>query len=278
MNLDHMKKELSNFMSYVKSEGKHGLYQLFPPALIQQYPELQNLPYDSMRLDDKRYNFLIKNIDLKGLQITDIGSNIGYFSFRLATEETCKVLMYEPYMDHFKAIGEIRNLLNLDEKSVEIRNEGVDLDAINKLEPTDVILLFNVLQHAGEDFDKTRVQKVEDWYAFAVEYLSKLRAKTKYLIFQNGYSWLGHSNDLCNKEEIIAFTVKLLKEAGWKIEKCGIVTNFRTHAYQEINIEKTTKNPIFSSLKYFEYGVKYRLGFNVPNHRFIQRPIFICKS
>ena len=273
-----MKMELSDLMSYIQSEGKHGLYQLLPPALIQKYPELQNLPYNSMRLDDKRYNFLVKSINIKDLKVTDIGSNIGYFSFRLATEKSCKVLMYEPYNDHFKAIGEIRNLLDLDEKTVEIRNEGVDLDAIDGLKPTDVILLFNVLQHAGEDFDKIRVQKVEDWYAFAVEYLTKLRAKTKYLVFQNGYSWLGHSKELCNKEEIIAFTIKLLKEAGWQIEKCGIVTNFKTHDYREFDIEKTTKNPIFNPFKYFEYGVKYRLGFNVPNHRFIQRPIFICKS
>lgn len=273
-----MKKELSNFMSYIQSEGKHGLYQLFPPVLVKKYPELQNLPYNSMRLDDKRYDFLVRSIDLIGLRVTDIGSNIGYFSFRLATEKACKVLMYEPYADHFKAIGEIRNLLNLDEKVVEIRNEGVDLDAINALESTDVILLFNVLQHAGEDFDRTRVQKVEDWYAFAVEYLTKLRTKTKYLVFQNGYSWLGHSKDLCGKEEIISFSIKLLKEAGWQIEKCGIVTNFQTHTYREFDINKTTKNPIFNPLKYFEYGVKYRLGFNVPNHRFIQRPIFICKS
>ncbi len=273
-----MTHQLSDFLKYITSDGKHGFYQLFPPALINKFPDLKKLPYDTIRLDDKRYDYITKSIDVKGLRVTDIGANIGYFSFRLATEMHCEVLMYEPYKDHFKAIKEIKSMLNLNDKMVRVENMGIDLNGIDNIEPTDLILLFNVLQHAGEDFDKDKVTLIHDWYGYAKEYLLKLRKKTTCLVFQTGYSWLGHNKELCSKEKIIEFTQTLLEESGWQILKCGIVTNYESHVYRDFDFEKSFSNPIFNPLKYIEYGVKYRLGFNVPNFRFIQRPIFICKS
>ena len=267
---------IEKFLSYIQSDGKHGLYQLFPPALINKYNELKELPYESYRLDDKRYEYFTGKVNFNKAKVTDIGANIGYFSYRAASEQQSEVCMYEPYADHYKALCEMQHLLDVESRT-KVFNTGIGLDDINKLEQTDILLLFNVLQHAGEDFDRNYVKSVNDWEIYAINYLSKLKEKTKYLIFQNGYSWLGHSHELCCQTDIIAYTIKLLSKAGWNISNCGIVTNFNTKEYRDLNIAVTTKNPIFGTLKHLEYGIRYRLGFNVPNHRFIQRPIFICQ-
>lgn len=271
-----MSNSIEQFLSLVNSDGKHGFYQLFPPALINKYQQLKDLPYESVRLDDKRYDYFTSKLNFEGAKVVDIGANIGYFSFRLATEKDSSVTMFEPYGDHCRAIDQIKELLELDQQ-VSVLNKGITLDTIDEMPETDILLFFNVLQHAGEDYDKIHVAKVQDWYAYAVEYLKRVRSKTKHMVFQNGYSWLGHKEPLCDPKDILPFTKKLLEDAGWVIEHCGMVTNFSQPQYQDVDYELTT-SPLSSKLKYFEYGIRYRLGMEVPNLTFIQRPIYICKS
>ncbi|MBS2098745.1 DUF1698 domain-containing protein [Carboxylicivirga linearis] len=270
-------KQVEQLLSYIQSNGKHGLYQLLPPALINKYEQLKTLPYKNVRLDDQRFDYFTSKLDFTKANITDIGANIGYFSFRLATEKQCSVNLYEPYIQHYKALKVIEELLNI-QKNCNIYNKGISLDDIEQMDNTDILLFFNVLQHAGEDFDKKYVKTKSDWEAHAVSYLSKLRDKTKYLVFQNGYSWLGHEEEFCDKKDIIRFTLDLLQKAGWTTLNCGIITDFHKKEYRDLDINKTTNNPINSKLKYLEYGIKYRLGLDVPNLTFIQRPIFICQS
>lgn len=267
---------IEEFTSYIKSQGKHGFYQLLPPALINKYNELQELPYKSIRLDDKRYEFFTKHLNTSKARVTDIGANIGYFSFRLATEKKCSVVMYEPFEDHYKAINSIGSMLEAQD-NIKAVNDGVTLSNIDSLEKTDILLLFNVLQHAGEDFDKDIVKSKNDWYQYAVEYLTKLRSKSKYLVFQNGYSWLGHDVELCARENILPFSKQLLEDAGWTVKHCGMVKNYSTKEYIDIPLNAVS-GPTTNKLKYLEYGIKYRLGLALPNYQFIQRPIYICES
>jgi hypothetical protein len=265
-------------IQFLKSESKHGNYQYLPPKLVEVYPELEELNVNNMRLDDKRYEYFTQKLSFQNKRVTDIGANIGYFSFRLATEFNSHVTTYEPNSAHYQAINAISSILSLNTSQITNINEGIDFNAIDKLSETDILLFFNVIQHAGEDYDAAMVPTVSDWYKYAVAFLTKLRSKTQYMVFQSGYSWLGHKEDLCAKKEIIKFSVKLLKDAGWDVQHCGVVQNYQTCNYQDVDITHTQTHPILTPIKFFEYGVKYRLGFKMPNYRFIQRPIFICKA
>jgi hypothetical protein len=261
----------------IQSDSKHGNYQYLPPKLVERYPHLQALNYNNMRLDDKRYAYFTSKLNFDHKRVTDIGANIGYFSFRLASEHAADVTLYEPYTNHSLAIDEIASLLQLSSQQVQNINKGIDMKSVDSLEKCDILLFFNVIQHAGEDFDSDNVQSSKEWRKYAVEFLKRLRSKCEYMVFQTGYSWLGNKNELCSKKEIVSFTYDLLSEAGWEVMNCGIVQNFKTCEYQDIN-PKATVHPLMTPFKFLEYGVKYRLGCKVPNHRFIQRPIYICKS
>lgn len=269
---------IDEFLSHLQVEGKHGQYQLLPPALVDQYPQLRQLPYHNIRLDDKRYDYFSRKLVLDHQKVTDIGANIGYFSFRLMTEKSCRVIVYEPFQAHATIIEEIQALLAIHPEQLKVKKQGVSLDNIDEIEPSEVVLFFNVLQHAGEDFDAHYVKSSADWHAYAVEYLKRLRAKASFMVFQTGYSWLGHREDFCPKEEIIPFTVDLLSKAGWEIEHCGVIKRFDRPEYVDFDFKKQHKHPVLGRLRYLEYGLRYRLGYDLPNYRFIQRPVFICRS
>jgi len=267
-------KQLENLLL---SAGKHGLYQMLPEQLIAKYPELRKYSHTD-RIDNKRYDWFSTKLDFRNKKIIDIGANIGYFSFRLNLEKNTTNITYEPFEQHFTAINEIRNLLQIDNNKFITENSGVDFDNIDNLPKSDIVLLFNVVQHAGEDFDKKYVQKIDQWKNHTINYLKKLSFKTQYIVFQTGYTWLGHEYKLCEDDKIIEFTEDLLNKSEFEILECGIVKNIFTSNYKSINISKTKKLPLNSKLYSFTANFLASKKLIKANSRFMLRPIFICKS
>ncbi len=70
----------------------------------------------------------------------DIGANIGYFSFRLASEKNALITIYEPHDQHIKAIESIKSILGIPGKKINCVNRGVGLDDINNLPEQDIVL------------------------------------------------------------------------------------------------------------------------------------------
>jgi 2-polyprenyl-3-methyl-5-hydroxy-6-metoxy-1,4-benzoquinol methylase len=77
---------LNKLISLLSSKSKHGNYQMLPPQLLNKLPELKQYSH-TRRLDDKRYEWIVNNIDLSKKSIIDIGANVGYFSIRFASEK-----------------------------------------------------------------------------------------------------------------------------------------------------------------------------------------------
>ena len=98
------------------------------------------------------------------------------------------------------------------------------LESIATLPKADVLLLLNVIQHAGYDFE-TPGQEIDKhgWLDHSIQYLSKLRIVSKTMLFQMGYTLGGVAGKLCKDKEILAFTTDLLQRAGWRIIQCGMV-------------------------------------------------------
>lgn len=269
---------MEDIKAYLLSQSKHGLYQMLPPTLIKKMPELEKFSF-SRRLDDKRYEWFSEKLDFDGKRVMDIGGNIGYFSFRLASEKNAHLTIYEPQEQHIKAIESIKPIIDMPDEKVKCVNQGVGLDDIKTLPEQDIILLFNVLQHAGEDYDKKYVPDISHWRDYTISYLQALRSKTKNMVFQMGYTWLGHEDSFCHEEDFITFTVKLLEDAGWKINNCGVIGNVLNPHYVDLEFnEPDAKHPIINQFDMFTAKGLNKLKIVRRDYSFMQRPVFICNS
>lgn len=267
---------MEDIKAYLLSQSKHGLYQMLPPSLIKEMPELEKFSF-SRRLDDKRYEWFSNKLDFAGKKVMDIGANIGYFSFRLALEKNARITIYEPHQQHIKAIEAIKTILDIPESKIKCVNQGVALDDIKNLPEQDIILLFNVLQHAGEDYDKEYVPDISQWREYTINYLKSLRLKTESLVYQMGYTWLGHEDSFCNDDDIIPFTVKLLQDAGWKISHCGVIGNVLNPHYIDLPFnDENTRHPIINQSDMFTAKALNKLKIIRRDYSFMQRPVFIC--
>jgi len=279
MKVFTLMSDLDELKELLITKSKHGNYEMLPPALLKVDPTL-SLYSNSSRLDRQRYDWFSNKINFEGKKLLDIGANIGYFSLRLATEHNAIVTAYEPFEPHSRCIELSKRILNLTDDEFTVLNEGISLDKISSLERADIILFLNVLQHAGEDYDTEYVQCLTDWREYAVRYLNKLKDISEYLIFQMGYTWLGHDDRFCKDEDILDYTVKLLSDAGWSIISCGTVKSVHNPAYIDYAVNDSGKNhsPLTSKWDSISFSLRKRILGNRYDYRFMQRPIFICKG
>jgi hypothetical protein len=269
---------MEKIIKLLSSQAKHGCYQMLPPSLLSVMPELEKYNF-SRRLDSKRYEWFAERLDFTGKKVLDIGANIGYFSFRLALGESAIITVYEPYKIHAEAIQEIQKIVKVKNDEFTCVNKGVGLNDIEYLPEQDIILFFNVLQHAGEDFDKDLIEKIDQWKDYAIQYLNKLTFKARYLIFQLGYTWLGDSGYLCKDEEIIDFTVSILNKTGWTIRNCGVISNVINPVYKDLIINnKHNKHPIINRKDMLVSKSLNKIKLLKLDYRFMQRPLFICEN
>ena len=134
---------------------------------------------------------------------------------------------YEPYAAHARAIELLRGFCGLAPHRLVVEPRGVALKDVSALPESRLVLLLNVLQHAGQDFDADLVRSPEDWRGYAIEYLQRLGRRTEYLFFQLGYTWLGSRQKLCEDDDILDFTLDLVTSAGWNVVRCGLIRRAR---------------------------------------------------
>lgn len=272
-----------NLARLLRAEGKHALYQMLPPS----FPggAAVPAPTGTPRLDDRRWEFLREHLPepVAGRTVVDVGANIGYFAFRLAGDLGANVVAYEPHAPHAQAMRLIRQACGLDEGRFEVRNSGVGLRDIESLPSSSLLLLLNVLQHAGQDYDADLVPNVGAWRGYAVEYLRRLRSRTSRLFFQLGYTWLGHADPLCRDEAIIDFTLGIVGEAGWRVEACGAIRELGADPrYEEYLLAIGGANRIYLPARRHRWRSKLSMLISPERerrrrnlYRFAQRPLWI---
>ena len=280
LDLKQREKMIQELKNLLETETKHGNYQTLPPALLNLDSSLDKYSPKIEKLDIQRYKWITSKIDFKEKKVLDIGGNIGYFSLRLATEKDARVTIYEPFEKHSRLIDIGKKLLNLsDQKLINIK-KGIGLEDIKKLDRQDIVLLLNVVQHAGEDFDKLLVKEISEWKEYAVKYLLEIRNISNYLVFQNGYTWLGDNGELCQESEILDFTIQLLKESGWEIKYCGIIKNINKPCYSDYQFNLTDRNrhPLINNWNRIVFNALNKIKNYPYTYRFMQRPLFVCKN
>jgi hypothetical protein len=276
------KEQQTQLLALLQEGSKHGSYQMLPPCVASLE---EGLPRSSgtSRWDDRRYEWFERAMDLPlaDRTVLDIGANIGYFSLRLAGEHSASVLSYEPHAPHARAIAFLRGFCGLDPDRVRIEPRGVGLRDIPSLPKASLIVLLNVLQHAGQDFDADLVPSIAHWRRYAVEYLHALRGRAPRLFFQLGYTWLGSRGKLCKDADIIDFTLSLVTEAGWRVGRCGLIRRLRDRpVYEDCPVSAGSANRALLRGRAAPIRSVWRRFWpqRANRYRFAQRPLWLLEA
>jgi 2-polyprenyl-3-methyl-5-hydroxy-6-metoxy-1,4-benzoquinol methylase len=214
--------------------SKHSNYQILPEA-INKYLSSEELNVNS-RYEQERFNFLKTHIDFSGKTIVDIGGNTGFFSFQCIEEGASEVLYIEGNKEHAEFVKYAATELDY---NIKVENAYFSFDSSTELNDNiDVVLLFNVLHHLGDDFGDKNIS-IDEAKKKMADSVNFFHDKTQILVLQLGYCWKGDRNHLLfengSKNEMIDF-VQEMCDNKWRIAAVGVphVENGIT-CYEPIN-------------------------------------------
>lgn len=250
--------------------SKHSGYQNIPNFVGKEIGYSVSINED-WRGDTARYAFLKENIIFKdGERIADIGANIGFFTLSFAFDNPhTSYFAYEINENQTKFISLIKNTFNIN--NINVINEAAGIQELGFMPQFDTIFHLNVLHHAGVDFDSEFVENKNDFSKYAVQYLEKLKANCKRLIFQMGYNWGGNKLMPIVSPENVAYMfeyqIELFKQSRWKIASLGVYEK-AIKKYHLIN------NSDINNMNFDKIVRDYCLD---DNSEFYKRPIFILE-
>ena len=261
--------------------SKHDNYQNLP-VFVQKELGFNVTIDENWRGDTARYNYFVDTLKFKaGEKIADIGANTGFFTLSLADKyPQSTFIAYELNPQHVHFINEIAAHFKM--ANVQTRNIPVDMVGAEKMETLDYMLHFNVLHHAGVDFDKEKINDLPAYREYCIKYLSLLKNATTHLIYQMGYNWGGNKLNpiipLQNDLEKITYTLDLFSHSGWKLNSIAlcrkvngthILENVPQHFIDELLIIAAGKENASQDL------MDYLKMFNFEGlSEFYRRPIF----
>ena len=202
-----------------RMNSKHSAYQILPKLLKPLIEEevQQSIP----RFEQERLDWVSSQISFAKKRIVDIGGNTGFFTFEAIDMGAEEVIYIEGNTNHAHFVTKAKELLDL---NISVKNKYFDFQTDLAQEHADIVLLFNVIHHLGEDFGDQNSTKVEALEAMkeAIIYFS---GKTEYLVLQMGFCWKGDRTKLLfengTKQEMIDF-VRLAIADHWEIQSIGI--------------------------------------------------------
>lgn len=259
---------------------KHAVYQNIP-AFVQNALGYSVEINETWRGDTARYHNLLQNLNLDQISVLgDIGANTGFFSLSLAHRfPHLKVFAYEGNNNHHRFISQIIKMFGL--KNIEVKNLFVDMKGLEDLPQHDCLLNYNVLHHAGVDFDRDLVS-FDSYTGYAVEYLKKLSKKATYMIFQMGFNWGGNKARPLVPVDYdagkVLFMGKIFQQSNWEIDRIFTVRHTGEFEYFKIDasiIRKLNIKPSDARGDLVDYYSKYDIS---SFSEFYRRPLFYCRS
>lgn len=249
-------KMFHELTKYYSKTSKHSQYQAIPEQLQKI---LGNKLSINSRYEHERLDYILKNIDIVGKTILDIGGNTGFFTFGLIEKGAKCVDYYDGNEDHAKFVSLAATALKVKNKVI-VNSDYFSFD--NSYQKRhDVTLLLNVLHHVGSDYSRG-IRSLNKAKKAMARHLNALSFATSTLVLQIGYNWQGDiSKGLFRhgtKTEMIEFIEQETKNS-WDVEKIGIAEQIgRRIEYKDANARNLVRDD--------------RLG------EFLNRPIFILKS
>ena len=239
------------------NKSKHSNYQVLPKKLrdIIQPDDIQT----KTRYEEERLEYAKKKINFSDKSVLDIGANTGFFSFEVLDLGAAHVDYCEGNSEHAAFVETAVKALSL-ESRITVTNKYYNFDDIDE-KKYDIVLLFNVLHHIGDDYGDKSLAVQEAKQKIAV-HLNNMSSVCNEMIFQLGFNWQGDVAkplfEKGTKEEQIEF-VKNSTSDNWNVASIGIAVkengNVMYRDVDDSNIERDDS-----------------LG------EFLNRPIFILRS
>ena len=131
-------------ISAAEHKKVHGVLREFMPWRKGPF-EIFGIPVDAEWRSEKKWNRLVPALPpLTDKIIADIGSNNGYYMFRMAQQAPKLVLGFEPFLQHYYAFRTLNNLAGFDHLHTELL--GVEhLELFPRC--FDLIFLMGILYH-----------------------------------------------------------------------------------------------------------------------------------
>jgi len=263
--------------------SKHAVYQNVPEFVRGALGYYEMIDED-WRSDTPRYEYLAERLTVRpGETIADVGANTGYFALKLARAHSeCHVRAYEPNPNHRAFIREIAEAFALGNLSVN--SEVWSAGNLETLQPSNTVLLLNILHHAGFDFDLELSDSNSAFEAYASAYLRRLAKSSRALCFQIGSNRGGDKlrplfafdDDLRR----LQWSCQLLADSGWLIRHVGVAGRDATGRVHYTDIPE---NMLASAQANQVGSVEFSGYFAAANLRqfpgeFYRRPLFICEA
>jgi hypothetical protein len=266
-------------------DSKHSRYQNIP-NFVKKEIDYNEIIDESWRGDTSRYEYMVDAVDFSDQKkVADIGANTGFFTLSLANENKRSTFTaYEPNQSHSNFIETIADHFHM--KNVSINNQSVGLNGIKEIDVYDILLFFNVIHHAGVDFDTDLVRDSKEGFSkYVLEYIDHMKHKTKLLLFQTGYNWGGDKTkpiiEVDQITEMIFFITDSFLKKEWHIKQIALYTkiggkgkyvNMSEELLDEIN-NKQVNSSLYTKVKAVVDELKL-----IHNSEFYRRPIFILES
>lgn len=210
-----------------QNTSKHSNYQILPSSLKEIISE-DSLDIHS-RFENERMAFLNNSIRFENKRVMDIGGNTGFFSFEAVENGASEVVYVEGNTPHANFVEYAAELLN---KNILVKNKYLDFEKDLGIGNFDIVLLFNVIHHLGDDFGDQSIS-IDNAKEKMVDCINYFVGRTDLLVLQMGYCWKGDTSKLLfengTKKEMISF-IESAAKGNWKIREIGIA---------EVNADKT---------------------------------------
>lgn len=238
-----------------KNKSRHSQYQILA-SNVEPLVRYQK-PIKSKH-EKERWDYIVKNVDVEGMKVLDIGGNTGFFTFESCNNRNPKsVDYYEGNREHAEFVELASSILGLAD-IIRVHPEYFLFG--EQKEVFDVVYFLNVIHHIGFDFEKyVTIDMVKNKM---LDHINEMAKYSRRMAFQMGFNWYGDI-DRClfehgTKKEVEEYIISGTKDY-WNVEKIGVVEKIGDNfVYKDMNERNNERVDSFGE--------------------FLNRPLFIMKS
>nr|WP_294864304.1 hypothetical protein [uncultured Pseudogulbenkiania sp.] len=260
--------EARDLLNAYLTNYKHANYQLLPRFVASEFDV--ELPLDiAWRGDYGRLDYLQSHYDFSRRRVMDIGANAGLFALSIARDTpSANVIALEKHPDFCAFMGLVRNGWQLE--NLTILSQAYSLPELQALPMVDDLLFFNVIHHAGVEFDQASCPFKSTLATYWAEFLGKVQASR--IFFQMGYNWGGDKSEPIFEGQSLSGMVDLVcagaMQSGWRVSAIVIVTDYEQRMLAEVALSDIAHwDDIYRA-----WMAEHRLS------EFYRRPLFVLEK
>lgn len=264
-------------------KSKHSVYQNIPAFVRDALGYVEKIN-ERWRGDSTRWEYMRDNFEIGNEAILDVGANTGFFTLSFAHDyprTTCTAL--EGNANHAEFIRLVAAYFAM--QNVRVLTQYLDFASLGSLGEYGTILHYNVMHHAGVDFDRALVPDKDSLFDYLIRYMSGVRVHCGRVVFQMGSNWGGNKKepiiDLQDDAGKIIYNSRFFRRAGWVIK--AIATSYSRNGDIPVVQRNLPDDVLVAANECDEASLRSRLAELLDPamntfSEFYRRPIFVCTS